>query len=113
MKEPVCKSILKIANQQQFKSKVHHTAYTEYALSKEQLLSLKEAVNRHYDNFTQRITKEYPELTSDDIDYCCLYLLGLKDAEISALMQKDYSAVCRRRRKINDLSIMDKIRVFN
>ncbi len=110
-KEPICKHILGIVNEHHFKSKVDFRNYREFALSKEQLLALRDAADRHYDGFTQRLQKEYPELTYDDIDYCCLYLLGVKDADISALMQKDYSTVCYRRRKINSISNMDKILV--
>ena len=111
--EPVCKNILDTVHSRQFKSKVGFEIYKEFALSKEQLLLLRDAADRHYDNYTQRLQKEYPELSNDDIDYCCLYLLGLKDTDISALMQKDYSAVCRRRRKPTGLSVMDKILVYN
>ena len=35
-----------------------------------------------------------------DLDYCCLYLLGLTDADIAALMQKAYSTVSDRSRKL-------------
>lgn len=66
---------------------------------------LREAVNKHYDNFTQTLINRYPELTIDDIDYCCLYFLGLKDADISALMQRAYPTVCQRSRKLK--------RIFN
>ena len=111
--EPICKNILDTVHSRQFKSKVGFEIYKEFALSKEQLLLLRDAADRHYDNYTQRLQKEYPELSNDDIDYCCLYLLGLKDAEVSALMQKDYSTVCRRRRKLTGLSVMDKILVFD
>lgn len=103
--EPICKSILDVVNIRQFKSKVHYSTYKEFALNKNQLLMLREAVNKHYDNFTQTLTNRYPELTIDDIDYCCLYFLGLKDADISALMQRAYPTVCQRSRKLK--------RIFN
>jgi tetratricopeptide (TPR) repeat protein len=113
VKESICKYILDVVNKQHFKSKVDCIIYKEFALDKSQLLALRDAADRHYDGFTQRLQKEYPELSYDDIDYCCLYLLGVKDADISALMQKDYSTICRRRRKISSLINMDKILVSN
>ena len=105
MSEPICKSILETANKQQFKSRVPCSAYIEYALSKEQLLALKDAMDRHYDNFSQWICNEYPELTNDDIDYLCLYHLGLKDTDIFALMQRAYPTIGERSRKLK--------RIFN
>ena len=98
--EPICKTILEIANKERFKSKVPCATYKEYALSKEQLLALKEAIDRHCDNFTQWICKDYPRLTVEDVDYCCLYYLGLKETDISALMQREYPTVGERSRKL-------------
>jgi len=101
--EPICKCILETTHIQQFKSKVSFDIYKEFALSKEQLLLLRDAVNRHYNNFTQRLKNEYPELTYDDIDYCCLYLLGLKDADVSAFKQRSYRAVSDRNKKLKHI----------
>ena len=70
------------------------------ALDKEQVMALRDAADRHLGNFTSRLKKAYPELTNSDLDYCCLYLLGLSDADISALMQKAYPTVSQRSRKI-------------
>ena len=101
--EQICQTILDIVKEQQFKSKIDYINYKDYALGNEQLIELRAAVNLHYDNFTIRLKDKFPELTNDDIDYCCLYLLGLKDADVSALMQKEYSNVCRRNRKIRTI----------
>ena len=100
MNEPICKSILETANKERFKSKVPCATYKKYALSKEQLLALKEAIDRHCDDFTQWICKDYPRLTVEDVDYCCLYYLGLKDTDIAALMQREYPTVGERSRKL-------------
>jgi hypothetical protein len=70
-------------------------------LDKQQLLDLRVAVDRHFGQFTLRLRKAYPKLTSIDIDYCCLYLLNLTHADVSALMQRAYTTVCDRSRKIN------------
>ncbi|MBQ3845450.1 MAG: hypothetical protein II817_10835 [Bacteroidales bacterium] len=106
--EPICETILKTVSHKHFKSKVKFEEYKEYALSKNQLLALRDAADRHYDNFTQKLRNNHPELSRDDVDCCCLYLLGLKDAEISALIQKDYTAINRRRHKLEDISISTK-----
>ncbi len=105
MNEPICTSIWAKVNQKQFKSKVPCTTYKEYALSKEQLLALREAIDRHYDNFTQWIIRDYPKLTDDDIDYCCLFFLGLKCTDVFVLMQRAYPTIVERSRKLT--------RIFN
>jgi len=106
--EQICQTILDIVKEQQFKSKIDYINYKDYALGNEQLIELRAAVNLHYDNFTIRLKDKFPELTNDDIDYCCLYLLGLKDADVSALMQKEYSTIRYRRNKIQTILKTDK-----
>lgn len=103
MKEPICKSILAVVNNNNFKAKVDYRIYQKNALDKQQLMALRDAVDRHYNNFTQTLVKLHPELTVDDIDYCCLYLLGLKDADISALIQRAYPTVHQRSIKLKHI----------
>ena len=98
--EPICQLILGRVKEGQFLSQIDCKIYKDYALSKEQVISLREAADHHFDLFTIRLSKAYPKLTNSDLDYCCLYLLGLSDADISALMQKAYPTVSQRSRKI-------------
>ena len=106
--EPVCQKILSVAKKQQFKSKIDYNNYKEYSLGLVQIVELRAAVNLHYNNFTIRLKDKFPELTNDDINYCCLYLLGLKDTDVSALMQKEYSTIRYRRSKIKKILKTDK-----
>lgn len=101
--EPICRLIMERANEGQFKSKVNYLDYSEYALSREQITALREAADRHFGQFTIRLAKAYPGLTKTDLDYCCLYLLDLTDADIAALMQRAYNTVSERSRKLKAL----------
>ena len=98
--EPVCRLILGRVNEGKSLSQMDFHVYKDYALDKEQVLALQEAANRHFDQFTVCLKHAYPQLTNGDLDYCCFYLLGLTDADISALMQKAYPTVSQRSRKI-------------
>ncbi len=101
--EPVCRLIMKRVNEGRFKSQMDYAIYKEYAIDREQLLSLREAADFHYNEFTIRLKKTYPQLTKVDLDYCCLYLLNLNDADISALMQRAYNTVNERNNKIRKI----------
>ena len=101
--EPVCRLIMERVNEGQFKSKVDYTIYKDSALDKQQLLDLRLAADRHFGQFTSRLKKAYPELTNTDLDYCCLYLLGLTDADVAALMQRAYNTVIERNGKIRKI----------
>lgn len=101
--EPICRLILERVKDGQFKSKVDYRIYEDSALDKQQLLDLRLAVDRHFGQFTARLKKAYPELTNSDLDYCCLYLLGLTDADIAALMQRTYNTVFERKSKMRKI----------
>ena len=98
--EPICRLIMERVNEGQFKAQMDCKLYQDYALGKEQVMALREAVDRHFNQFTVRLANAYPNLTKGDLDYCCLYLLGLSDADISALMQRAYNTVSERSRKL-------------
>ena len=103
MDEPICLLILERVHEGQFKSQMNCTIYRNYALSKDQLITLQDAANRHFNRFTERLAQTYPDLTKSDLDYCCLYLLGLTDADVSALMQRAYNTVNERNSKLKKI----------
>ena len=98
--EPICRLIMERVNEGQFKAQMDCKLYQDYALGKEQVMALREAADRHFNQFTVRLAKAYPNLTKGDLDYCCLYLLGLSDADVAALMQRAYNTVSERSRKL-------------
>ena len=98
--EPICLDIITIVNENHFKSQMDYVLYAKCSLGIEKISSLRKAVDNHYNQLTVYLKNNYQELTNDDIDYCCLYLLGLKDADVSALMQRSYRAVCDRNKKL-------------
>jgi len=100
IEDPVCRLIMERVNVGQFKSQMNCTIYRDYALDKNQLAALRNAADHHFNQFTVRISKAHPELTRSDLDYCCLYLLGLSDADVAALMQRAYNTVNERNSKL-------------
>ncbi len=101
--EPICRLIMERVHEGQFKAQMDCKLYKDAALSKEQVTALRDAADRHFNLFTVRLAKAYPNLTKNDLDYCCLYLLGLSDADISALMQRAYTTVNDRGRKMKSI----------
>ena len=98
--EPVCRFIMECVTEGRFKSNIDYSCYKKYALDKQVLLALRVAADRHYGQFPHQLKQAYPELTKGDIDYCCLYLLGLTNADVAALMQRAYNTVVERKGKI-------------
>jgi hypothetical protein len=100
---PICQFIVGIVHEQQFKSKMDYLLYKNNALSKDQLLALRNAAEEHLVRFISCMHKQFPKLNDNDMDYCYLFLLGLNEADVSALMQRAYTTVCDRSRKISRL----------
>ena len=98
--EPICCLIMERVSEGQFKSQMNCSMYKDFALDKNQLSALRKAIDLHFNQFTMRISKAHPELTPNDLDYCCLYLLGLTDADIAALMQRAYNTINERNSKL-------------
>ena len=101
--EPICQLIMKRVKEGKFKSKVNYLDYKDSALSKQQLFDLRVATDQHFDRFTIRLKNAYPQLTNGDLDYCCLYLLGLTNADLAALMQRAYNTVVERDGKLKKI----------
>ncbi len=101
LNSPICIYIVRLVHTQQFKSKMDYLIYKDSAFSKEQLLALRNAAETNLSRFVSHIRKQFPKLTDSDMDYCYLFLLGLNEADISALMQRAYTTVCDRSRKIS------------
>ena len=111
--EPVCADIINAVKIGHFKAQMDFLLYANFALGIEKLELLRGAVDEHFNNLTVYLRKNYVDLTNDDINYCCLYILGLKDADISALMQRSYRTVCDRNKKIRTIfGINEPINVF-
>ncbi len=106
--EPICRLIIERVKNGQFKSKVSYLEYKDSALNRQQLFALRVAADQHFGQFTVRLKDAYPQLTNSDLDYCCLYLLGLTDADIAALMQRAYNTVVERDGKLKKVFGINK-----
>ena len=101
LNDPISLYIVKLVHEGQFKSKMDYMIYKESALGKEQILALRDAAEKYLKHFVFSIRKQFINLTDSDMDYCYLFLLGLSEADVSALMQRAYTTVCDRSRKIS------------
>ena len=94
LKEPVCGKIndsvrsLHITAREGSKKNV--------MLTEEDAVALKEAVLKHYPHFETVLLSKNPKLSKDDLLLCYLYLLGMDERQIAALMCKTYSAIKKR-----------------
>lgn len=65
------------------------------------------AINRLYDNFTERIVREIPSLTESDIQICCLVKLRLPISDIATLLAISPTSVSRRKVRLKERIIQE------
>lgn len=96
---PISKRVLKVkdVNVKAFAS------YPELVLSDNHLTMLVNAVDAVFPKFSVRIIERYPRLKRSDVIYCCMYILGVSEAEAAALTGKTYQAVWTRSVKLHEI----------
>lgn len=107
--EPVCIEILNSLQGKNIKSNSKTIDFKYIALRDEQMMQLMDAADRNLNHFPQKLKKQYPSLDATDIRYCCLYLLGLNEAQIAALVQRSYQSVWTRAKEMKTVFGSDDI----
>jgi len=97
--KPICKRVSRVT---EANVKASNT-YPELALSDHQLSQLVQAVDSVFPKFSARIIEQYPRLKRADVIYCCMYILGLTEAQAAALTGKTYQAVWIRSLKLHEI----------
>lgn len=100
MSEPVCQTILSLLKDKLIKRNAKSDDYPELKLSHVQLSQLQSAVEKHFSGFSNLLTEYYPRISHVEAMQCMLCLLNLKETQIAALMQNDYSTIKKRSSKI-------------
>lgn len=66
-----------------------------------------EAVNRLYDNFTERLLRDIPSLTESDLQICCLVKLRLSVSDIAEILSISPTSVSKRKLRLKERIIQD------
>ena len=77
--------------------------YPKLQLTDTQKVKVFKAVDNAFHGFSTEIIKQYPRLTTQDVFYCCLYIMGLNEKQAAAITGKTYQAVWARSAKMNEI----------
>lgn len=98
--EPVCKKIINSVSSINVTSRVNCADYPQLKLDNATIAELEEAVVKHFPNFKQRLLSLNPQINPKETLLCHLYLLGLKDQQISVLTQYHYTTIFRKTKNL-------------
>lgn len=100
MEKPICKEIMNKIGNATLKTTV---SYPEFQLTEKQQVRLVKAVDDVFNRFSIEILNLYPRLTKSDILYCCLFLIGMNEKQIAALVGTTYQNVWSRSSKMSKI----------
>lgn len=72
-------------------------------MKEKDLLELVKEVNYCFDDMTSILAKNFSRLTTNDIRYCCLFFLNLKQKEVAALMGISQSAINQKHHRLQQV----------
>ena len=100
MREGICVNIKQRLKKAEVYTSFDAKDYSSIALSSKELSELIQVIDKHCPDFSRRLKKQYPELNSNDIQLCRLYLLNLKVLQVAILLGTDYSSVRKRTNRL-------------
>ena len=77
--------------------------YPKLKLTDTQKIKIFKTIDKIFPGFFVKISERFPRLTTQDIFYCCLYIMGLNEKQAAAITGKTYQAVWARSAKMNEI----------
>lgn len=112
-KEPVCQYIINLVKDERLKTYFKASDSLHLSLKQDHLVQLSDTVERYSPNFTTSLRRRCSKLDEADLNLCHLMLLKMNEALLSALLQRDYSTIKKRIKKLtvtlglSDVSLQD------
>lgn len=76
---------------------------TELSLDNAGFVALRTAVDTHFDGLLKNLSTKYPDLNVNDLNCCCLAILGLSNTEMAVLLGVKYNSLTNRLAKIKKI----------
>ena len=81
---------------------------TELSLDNASFVALRTAVDTHFDGLLKNLSTKYPNLNVNDLNCCCLAILGLSNTEMAVLLGVKYNSLTNRLAKIKKILNTDE-----
>ena len=113
LKEDICQEIIASFKGKHIKREAKSNDYPELFLTESQLVQLSTTVEKNFSGFGKLLADMYPKIRQDELNQCMLYLVGMDDAQIAAILHCDYSTIKKRSSKLRKAFGTDKeLKVF-
>ena len=102
LNEAICYDLLHRFGKTEILTTNKSNFYSKFAITAKEKRMLANAVEKHCPNFGQILLSQYHDMKSTDFEMCRFLLIGLSEPQIAVLLQKDYSTIWRRAKRIKD-----------
>ena len=100
LKEPVCRKINNMICDIPVSARSNYSDYPNIKLNEQTIISLGEAVTKHFPNLKTALISSDINMKKDDLLLCYLYLIGLTNSQIALLRQCNFSTVFRQAERL-------------
>ena len=102
MKESICYDLLHRFGKTEIITTNKPAYYANLAITSRERQRLAAVVSKHCPDFCPLLLEKYPNLKQADFEFCRFLLIGLTEPQVAVLLQKDYSTIWKRSRKIKE-----------
>ena len=103
LNEEICMDLLQRFGKTDILTTIKPEEYAALSITPKEKQALAKAVMRHCPGFDSIIKAKYPTIRIADIDVCRFYLIGLSEQQIAVLLQKDYSTIWKRTKRLKEM----------
>jgi len=77
--------------------------YVALAITPREKQELAKVVMKHCPDFDSILKAHYPSIKTSDLDVCRFFLIGLSEQQMAVLLQKDYSTIWKRVKRLKEM----------
>ena len=103
LREAICIDLLQRFGRKEILTTNKPEQYAELAITPREKQALVRAVMKHCPDFDSILRVTYPTIKAADLDVCRFFLIGLSEQQIAVLLQKDYSTIWRRTKRLKEM----------
>ncbi len=101
--EPICMNLLQRFGRMEILTTNKPKEYKALAITPKERQALAKTVMKHCPNYDLLLKMQYPKIKVTDLDVCRFLLIGLSEQQVAVLLQKDYSTIWKKVKRLREM----------
>ena len=103
LNETICMDLVQRFGRTEILTTNKPETYKDLAITSRENQALAKAIMVHCSDFNSILKLKYPAIKPSDIEVCRFFLIGLSEQQIAVLLQKDYSTIWKRVKRLREI----------